>query len=407
LTLYGLKSSVAAFEGNMRSFLLVIGILVFSQITFAEKINLNLNDISVLLPLPEKDQWAVLLQPEQEGSNGLLLPRPYVVEHMPTLLQFTENAKLYPDLRVVGFRIDPCFAEGRGPLKCKQQIRFVWQPLKIVDEKTLTVDVALHSFYELNDNDFKNLIQQLKDLKRSYSDLDLTAQQPLSVHPIIKLQGLDGDYYQSLQKIILSYVGQKNLIRITFMQLFANETVWFFGGLEIQQDGSFKKITIPRINLTLQQFINSAPPARASTSFLGRIFPVPPQKEDNVNILLSDSRLLDSKSENEIIESVRSAYRIENPNLHNPGTLDCVSCHAAQPARIWAETHFANFNYGDLSKTIYKPSPTNQNLTNVSPLKNLTNIVRIFGYFDQHPIVTNRAINETNEAVYAIQNNYE
>lgn len=83
-----------------------------------------------------------------------------------------------------------------------------------------------------------------------------------------------------------------------------------------------------------------------------------------------------------------------------------MSCHAAQPARIWAETHFANFDYGDLSKIIYKPSPTGQNLTNISPLKNLTNIVRIFGYFDDKPIVTARAINETNEAVYVIQNNY-
>lgn len=390
----------------MKALLLALCLLIFAYPTFAEKINLNLNDISVLLPLPTNDKWNSLLQPEQTGARGTLLPRPYVVEHMPVLLQFTENSKLYPDFRVIGFRVDPCFTEGRGPVKCKQQIRFVWQPLNIVDEKTQTVDVALHSFYELTDVEFKKLIQQLKDLKQQHSTADLTAQQPLSIHPIILQQGLEGNYYQELQKIILSYVGQENLSRITFMQLFANETVWFFGGLDILSDGSFKKISIPRINFTLQQFINSAPPARASTSFLGRIFPLPDQKDDNVNILLSDSRLLDSKSEKEIVDAVRSAYSIENPALHNPGTLDCVSCHAAQPARIWAETTFANFNYGDLSKVIYKPSTTGQDLTNVSPLKNLTNIVRIFGYFDDQPIVTTRAINETNEAVYVIQNNY-
>ena len=390
----------------MRAFLIALCLLGFAYPTFAEKINLNLNDISVLLPLPETDKWNTLFQPEQTGARGALLPRSYIIEHIPTLLQFTENAKLYPDLRVIGFRIDPCFTEGRGPVKCKQQIRFVWQPLNIVDEKTQTVDVALHSFYELNDLEFKKLIQQLKDLKQTHSELDQTANTALSVHPVIFQQGLEGSYNQELQKIILSYVGQQNLSRITFMQLFANETVWFFGGIDILSDGSIKKISIPRINFTLQQFINSAPPARASTSFLGRIFPVPDQKEDNINILLSDSRLLDARSEKEIVESVKSAYKMENPSLHNPGTLDCVSCHAAQPARIWAETNFANFDYSDLSKIVYKPSPTGQNLVNVSPLKNLTNIVRIFGYFDDKPIVTNRAINETNEAVYVIQNNY-
>lgn len=390
----------------MRSFLLALCLLGFAYPTFAEKINLNLNDISVLLPLPAAEKWNTLLQPEQTGTLGTLLPRPYVVEHMPTLLQFTENAKIYPDFRVIGFRVDPCFAEGREPVKCKQQIRFVWQPLKIVDERTQTVDVALHSFYELNDLEFKKLIQQLKDLKQAHSELDQTANVALSIHPIILQQGLEGAYHQELQKIILSYVGQKNLSRITFMQLFANETVWFFGGLDILSDGSFKKINIPRINFTLQQFINSAPPARASTSFLGRIFPVPSQKEDNINLLLSDSRLLDAKSETEIVDAVRSAYKMENPTLHNPGTLDCVSCHAAQPSRIWAQTHFANFNYGDLSQVIYKAAPTGQNLINISPLKNLTNIVRIFGYFDDQPIVTTRAINETNEAVFVIQNSY-
>lgn len=390
----------------MRLFFLALCLFGFTCPTFAEKINLNLNDISILLPLPATDKWNTLLQPEQTGTRGTLLPRPYVVEHMPTLLQFTENAKLYPDFRVIGFRVDPCFAEGHGPVKCKQQIRFVWQPLSLKDEKTQTVDVALHSFYELSESDFKRLVQELRTLKNTHSDIDQTANQALSLHPIILQQGLEGSYYQELQKIILSYVGQQNLSRITFMQLFANETVWFFGGLDILSDGSFKKINIPRINFTLQQFINSAPPARASTSFLGRIFPVPDQKEDNVNILLSDSRLLDVRSEKEIVESVRSAYKMENPALHNPGTLDCVSCHAAQPARIWAETQFANFNYGDLSQVIYKPSPAGQNLNNISPLKNLTNIVRLFGYFDDQPIVTTRAINETNEAVFFIQNSY-
>ena len=392
----------------MKIFLTAFYLFFTFSAAHGDNLKLNLNDISVLLPLPSAEQWNLLLQPNQLGKNGILLPQNYVAKEIPTLLQFTANEKLYPDLRVIGFRIDPCFTEGRGPVKCKQQIRFVWQPLKIVDEKTQTIDVALHSFYELETDSFKALIQQLKVLKTMSSSTDRTAQQALSIHPIIAQEGLDGFYYQNLIKIILSYVGQKNLSRITFMQLFANETVWFFGGLDISKsDGTSKKINIPRINLTLQQFINSAPPARASTSFLGRIFPLPDQKEDNINILLSDSRLLDEKSEKEIVESVRSAHRIENPKLHNPGTLDCVSCHAAQPARIWAETNFSYFNYGDLSKTIYTPSPTGQNLENISPLKNLTNIVRIFGYFDDQPIVTTRAINETNEAIYLIQNEYQ
>ena len=28
-----------------------------------------------------------------------------------------------------------------------------------------------------------------------------------------------------------------------------------------------------------------------------------------------------------------ATFRIENPNLHSPDTIDCASCHAAEPAR--------------------------------------------------------------------------
>ncbi|OQW48507.1 MAG: hypothetical protein A4S09_04835 [Proteobacteria bacterium SG_bin7] len=55
-----------------------------------------------------------------------------------------------------------------------------------------------------------------------------------------------------------------------------------------------------------------------------------------VDLLIRDSRKIAPSDEAEVIESTLSAFRVENPNNHNPHTMDCVSCHTAQSARIWA-----------------------------------------------------------------------
>ncbi len=360
--------------------------------------NLDLNDVSILLPLPGVTAWDSLPKAQTIGGKGVLLPETHY-KSIPPLLGVPTNAILYSDFRVVAIRLDPCFHEGALPVRCKTQVRMVWQPLENRDEQTSTFDVSLHVFYELNEDEFKELLIQISQLKSSQTTTNDFL--PLTVNPFLKKDGLTGNYYKKLSQIILKYVGEKNLSRITFMQLQGNGVVWDFGGFDFK-DGEATVIAIPRVNSRLQRFINTATVPQP-INFRGGMMPAP-KSEENLNLLIRDSSQITAANEADIISAVRAAYRFENPSLHNPGTVDCVSCHVAQSVRIWSTRKFPEFNLESVNdKDTFK---SDRNITNQSPLQLQTNVVRAFGYFMNRPAVSQRTINESADVIKYINENF-
>lgn len=380
-------------------FIVVLIILISTTTAYSETI-LDLNDVSILLPLPEPKDWNQLWNGEVSGGKGDLLPKSYL-KQVPRLLSQFQNSEIYPNIKVLGLRVDPCFQEGLSPVKCKAQIRLIWQPLQIVENVTSTFDASLHSFYELSDQEMKSLLNELVELKNTKPKQ--TSFLPLGVNPYIKQEGLNGSYASAVKSIMLKYIGKTNLSRITFMQLFMTEKAWIFGGFDIDQE-ILKPIQIARVNSTIQTFNNVVSLDRPFW-FLGGINPEPPTSEDNLKILISDSRAINPQQDELAIKAaVQSAARFENPNLHNPGTLDCASCHVAQPAKIWAMRQYPWF---ELDLIYNKEAYTSErDLRNLSPMQPHTNIVRAFGYFMNRPFVAQRTINETAAVINYINHNF-
>lgn len=186
------------------------------------------------------------------------------------------------------------------------------------------------------------------------------------------------------------------------MQVLGNGRVWDFGGFDIINK-EMKAMNIPRVNSQIQRFANGGTDPRP-VWFLGRIVPEP-KSEENLNILVRDSRLLAPQHETEIIAAAKAAFRFENPNFHNPGTVDCVSCHIAQSAKNYALRQFPWYNVDRVNfKDIYTNSE--RNLRNMSPMQPHTNILRSFGYFMNQPIVSSRTINESSEVLKYLNQNY-
>lgn len=376
--------------------LLLIAI-TFTLSVFAADSKLGLNDVSILLPLPKSEDWDLLPKPQTLGGKGALLTRE-IFNQVPQLVAFASNDDVYSAMRAVGIRIDPCFTEGHGPVKCQTQIRLIWQPLSVTGNETSTIDASLHTFYQLSEPEFKSLVVELKNLKATTGDE--TNDQALGINPIIKSQGLGGAYYTQFIKILYSYIGIENFSRVTFMQLSMNGNAWVFGGFDYK-NSELQPILIPRVDSFRQTFKNSATPR--PIWFIGGITPEPTQSE-NFNILTRDSRKLAPQDEAAIIEAAKSAFKFENPNLHNPGTVDCVSCHVAQPAKIWAMRQYPWLQIDSLSRDITYSSKLN--IRNMSPMQIHTNIVRSFGYFMSMPFVAQRTINESAEVVNFINLNY-
>lgn len=375
----------------------IISMLLSLQV-FAQVPQLSLHDVSILLPLPQLNEWQLLPSGSTRGALGELLPLKMMSE-LPQLIALAPNQNVYEALHAVGIRLDPCFIEGAGPVQCQPQIRFIWQILAENDEATSTFDAGLHTFYSVSKEDLQKLTSEIKKLKAEYSLSD--AFDPLDIHPLIKQQGLSGDYYQRLMTLIYSYIGEGNLTRITFMTLFMSGNTWEFGGFDIH-NGEFTSITIPRINSTAQKFVNTAVPE--PSWFRGGAAPAPTDT-DNFNVLLKDSNKLSLQNEEEIINSAKAAFKFENPNLHNPGTVDCVSCHVAQPVLNFALAKFPSLGLEQLSRGFIYSSA--QNIANQSPRKSQTNILRAFGYFENSPVLSQRTVNESAEVLNYFNLNYK
>ena len=91
----------------------------------------------------------------------------------------------------------------------------------------------------------------------------------------------------------------------------------------------------------------------------------------------------------------------EHPTKHNPGTLDCVSCHLAQTVLSFSYKQYPQFGLEDIFNKERYRNPV-FNLENRSPKQGQTNIVRMFGYFESDPIVTQRTINESAEVAKSL-----
>lgn len=366
-------------------------------------VHLDLHDVSVLLPLPPIDQIDLAPSPMTQAQFGELLPKEMFDMLPPILVE--GNEVTWSHVRLVGFRMDPCFMEGATPLKCRPQVRMVWQPLivrqferdGVVQRYVAAQDAAVHSFYELNTEEFEVLLSKLISIKKKMGQ---AKDRPLLIHPTIAKEGLGGAYFKDLWNVILAFTGKNRLSRITFMQLSSGENMWTFGGFEVEA-GKMIAIMIPRIQRTLQVFTNNSLPR--PFWFNGGIFPEP-KEGDQFNILTRDSRKLSEQNEQEIIDAVGSAIRIENPKKHNPGTVDCVSCHVAQAARIWSMRQYPWLMLDQKHQSEFYNF--NRDLSNMSPMQPHTNVVRAFGYFENRPIVSQRTIHESASVIEYLEKNF-
>jgi hypothetical protein len=352
----------------------------------------DLNDVSILFPLPkrldERLDGDLLLRPGSQGAGGPLLPSKDL-DLIPALTHSGDTAK--SSLAVVGLRIDPCFPASlslsltRSIDPCRRQLRLIWQPLVVVDGEISTLDAAVHSFYDLSQLEFEDLLKAL--LKLRASSRVSTQGLALQVHPALVAQGLEGPYGQQLRKLVMRFAGEKRLSRVTFMTLEAHNQMWDFGGFDIDGEKT-TRIAIARVGTRLQSFVNRS---QSSDEFLGGAKPQAPDDHDTFNRILT--RSLDIANIDAVLHADLDAiYRIENPRVFSPEQIDCVSCHAAQTARDWSFSKFPEL-FEAPNEFAFRSS--DWNLTNSTGDSRTTRMLRAFGYQGAKPSINQRVVNES------------
>ena len=351
-----------------------------------------LNDATVVYPLPQNAaEMKRLLAPVDQGLGGPLLPLKYW-QRIPPINQGESNAATYRKLRLVAARIDPCF-RFRGD--CLPQIRFVWQP---IDEAGYSSsmpsgleakDATVHTFHTLEPLDFQRFLDDYDALRRAMA-ID-GADIPLQVHPVMREQGLGGRFTREFNRLLLKYCGARNLWRVTSMSTLVGGDKWEFRGFNIV-NGKPVDIVIPRTgNARSQSFFVSLVSDREYRN--GRISPMP-LGEDNLNLMLRDSQTLASHDALTLKELGASVARIENPTIHSPETMDCVSCHSTQVAGtlLFGNVPWLGRDPDVLRHAFRSSSPL---LQSIATTRNIPRVFRALGYFEKTPIVSRRVINET------------
>jgi hypothetical protein len=355
----------------------------------------GLNDVSILYPLPESNSAAGdLIAPQEHGLGGAWLPYD-MYQRLPAIDHGEPADRTYQALRVVGVRLDPCFMSDGS---CLPQVRLVWQPITAANYGSTAEfgmleakDAAIHTLYTLTPSMFETLLTDYAALvKATGTDL---RNEPLQIHPVLLRQGLDGTFATRLRALLSKYVGPATLWRATAMQGLPGDDEWSFTGFNVR-DGAAHDLAIPRIG-TRSQRIQVAQ-LDHSTFANGRVHPMPDVAEDN---FLPD--ILRERSMNRIPKSAASLAiaiaDIENPTRNTPETVDCVSCHAAQPAgSLLSHTLSGLRNQPEVKAHVFQSA---------LPLRNSglhladTHVLRAFGYADRDPAISRRVVNESANVV--------
>ncbi len=330
--------------------------------------HVGMNDVSVLFPLPAVGELDRLLSPSSLGGHGELLPSD-VLQHLPS--------ETKPEhLRVVAARLDPCFpslAQGPSP-ECRFQVRLVLQPLLAIEGEVRAEDIAVHAFYELSPGGFVDLLAELLTVVPRGNDPDTG---PLRVQPDLLDDG-------RVQAAWLDAVGSELLVRVTFMTSEPDARRWTFGGFDLAGD-SATPMVIGNTGATQQSFENT--PSDPS-DFAATVAP-PPVGSPVDSTVLYDSQSAKGLDDAALWKAYESVLRIENPDSHSSETLDCVTCHTAEPARRWLERNAAFAS---------KQSPLRYESTfdlSVQDPFAETSVLRAFGWHGSRPAISTRTVHET------------
>lgn len=371
---------------SLISAMLAIVSLNASAVEIQKKLNWQMWDVSILLPLPQtSDEIDLLLNPQSQKDFGVLIS-PRIIQELPVLVRREQNENVFGShLKVVGIRLDPCFQEGLAPKSCARQIRLIWQPITNQNDQISTVDAAIHTFYELTAEQWSEFILQYESLLQQ-SGRPVETQ--LSIHPIILKEGMKGGLWTGLRKLILKYCGEKNITRITTMAIEGGGDQWTFSGFNITAN-SVLPIVIPKVFGKGQTFMSAIP---NSLDFMATIMPI---NFSNLGLWFVDNSVIAKTKfpENDFKIWTEDLLKIENPRIHNPGTVDCVSCHLSSNILSWQERNFSSWDWKSIkSKQAFAST---QNLSN-STIKNSTSEqLRAFGYQDREARFSQRVVNET------------
>lgn len=342
----------------------------------AEQAPLALLDLSLLLPL--EDAADALWHADLPGLGGPLVPPGLGLPRLSLPSHQRDADSEYPALRVTAVRLVPCGREGGPSASCHAQVRLVLQPLE-PSERLRIADAALHAFYDVDEESLRALVETVR-AARVASRIAIQRDQ-LWPHAVLEAQGVNGGFGTALREALLAHIGAGNLTRLTALALGEKNNDWLFSSFDVRA-GQLEPTAIPHTP-------GSALTQRLTSDGMGGhlelgVDPIG-TPADSLEPVYRTGFGIDAALANQVYPRV---LRIEDPRVHDTGTLDCVSCHVSAPVRRFVE---GNVPSVDRSGTFRSTVPHQIDL---EPYLDTSN-VHMFSYRARAALVSPRVVYET------------
>ena len=266
----------------------------------------------------------------------------------------------------------------------------MFQPLAFASGKTTALDDGVHVFYSLTRDQLVSLLEDVIAIRQENGGTQDLGE--LGVHPIIASQGLTGAEWKSLSADILKYAGTSNLMRFTTIHNTNLDTEWTFEGFDIAK-GIPTDMVIPTLpkKATNETFFQGF-----GAGFAGGFTPSTIATDDMQ--VLGNTAAAAKASAADAQSAFDAALRIQNPGFHSPNTIDCASCHMAEPAQIITGGSLKLSATGDANAFVANPKYIRASDMKEKTPENMTTDglnLHMFSYKDSNPMVQARVINET------------
>lgn len=314
-------------------------------------------DVSFLVPLEQSRTFL---------PASTVLPRAQF-DRLHPLTVVDEPDALYGALSVVAVRLDACFREGVTPGPCQPQVRLVLQPVFEEAGVVTTRDAAVHLFFSTTEAQLLAVVKSMSTLRterRLSVDDALTAPHPGFA---------DAAFVKSLRTTLLPLLEERALVRITSMSVHASNLAWIFAGADLV-NGQPRDIAIATLGTTTEDHVTSTGKEAALEVTIDPSSPMEPALMPVVAPMG-----LTRSTPSELAAAATSVQRLEDPATHNPGTVDCATCHVAALAQ----------------RALSKKGVTVSGSLGASSAYDDTRNLRAFGYFFSAPAISPRVQRET------------
>lgn len=354
---------------------------------------LDLNDITILLPVPPRGQENQLIKTTDLTQSGQpLFPADKLfVGFELDIGTLGRTANQTQGFRVIGIRVDHFMRQ--------LYINLVWQK---PENGGIFTQASIHSSHTIQQ--LPMFLGKLEALNSRLKRGPRNGRIPLQVNPTIKTEGFSGPYYQELKKIIMGHIDPAK--RVTFRSFRRSDTSSGFAGWDLPIDetkpSTLQFMTIPEFQSVKEPFRNWQTYIPGGyldirNKLFSNIMSVggfPPFNTKHFQPLIEDGERAKTMSERSLLEMIGRANMVENPRII-PGIVqtECLSCHFAQPVRSMTKKLRPELPYDQFSeKLIFKS--TAFNIENFSPAQR-NNVTMALGYVENTAVWSQRVINET------------